>query len=132
VDKRPLSIVVIDDSPTVCKILEVALSREGHQVQTFQDPVPVLRAIFVAGTIPMPDMLFVDLLLPRINGYQVIMRFRNHSRGKLIPIIVISRLGGVIDRLKARLAGANDYLTKPFKMQDVVTLVERYATWPTQ
>jgi DNA-binding response OmpR family regulator len=117
-------IVVIDDSQTVCKILSVVLSRAGHQVKTFQDPGVALRE-FSTGETPPPDVLFVDLILPRIDGYQVMKRIREHP--KPIHIIVISRLGGIVDRLKARLAGANDYLVKPFKEQDVIALVEHYA-----
>ena len=98
-----LFIVVIDDSPTVCTILDVFLTREGHQVKSFQNPVPALRSILKTGETPLPDLLFIDLSLPMINGYEVIRLFKNNPASIHIPVIVISRLGDTITRLKVRL-----------------------------
>jgi twitching motility two-component system response regulator PilG len=120
-------VMIIDDSPTICKILEVAVSRQGHQVMSFQQPVLALHALFRTKEIPFPDLLFVDLILPRLNGFQVIQFLRNHPESRHIPIIVISRRDGLMDRLKARIVGANEYVTKPFKIQDIVALVQRYS-----
>ena len=125
-----LFIVVIDDSPTVCTILDVFLTREGHQVKSFQNPVPALRSILKTGETPLPDLLFIDLSLPTINGYEVIRLFKNNPASIHIPAIVISRLGDTITRLKVRLAGANAYLEKPFQIQDVIALVQSFATLP--
>jgi twitching motility two-component system response regulator PilG len=123
-----LFIVVIDDSPTIRKILEIALSREGYQVQMFSDSVSATKAILVKGDIPMPDVLIVDLQLPHISGYELIRLFRKHHQGKLVPIILISQVDGVIERLKARLAGAAAYLPKPLKTQDVIALIKTSTT----
>ena len=120
-------IMIIDDSPTICKILEVTLSRQGHQVMSFQQPVLALHALFQTKEVPFPDLLFVDLILPRMNGFQVIQFMRDHAQSRHIPIIVISRRDGLMDRLKARIVGANEYVTKPFKIQDIVKLVQRYT-----
>ena len=125
-----LFIVVIDDSPTVCTILDVFLTREGHQVKSFQNPVPALRSILKTGETPLPDLLFIDLSLPMINGYEVIRLFKNNPASIHIPVIVISRLGDTITRLKVRLAGANAYLEKPFQIQDVIALVQSFAALP--
>ncbi len=125
-DGDKCAVVVIDDSPTVCKILETTLFRVGYPVKTFLDPVLALRSIFTTGEVPLPELVFVDLIFSgRVDGYQVIRYIR--SRNKSLPIIVISRLDGTIDRLRARLAGANHIVTKPFKQQDIVALVEWYA-----
>ena len=119
-------VMIIDDSPTICHILEATLSRQGYQVMSFQQPVLALRALFQTKEIPFPDLLFVDLILPRLNGFQVIQFMRDHAQSRYIPIVVISRRDGLMDRLKARLVGANEYVTKPFKIQDIVELVQRY------
>jgi DNA-binding response OmpR family regulator len=126
---QKLFIVVIDDSATVCRLLEALLTQEGHQVMCFQHPVPALRFILKTGETPLPDLLFIDLTLPNINGFEMIRRFKNHQATQHIPIIVISRLGDAITRLKARLAGANAYLEKPFQAQDVLTLVRSFAAF---
>jgi DNA-binding response OmpR family regulator len=120
-------LMVIDDSPTICMILESALGRQGYQVRSFPEPLLALRAIFVTGEIPVPDLLFVNLILPRMNGFQVIQLLRRHPQSKHIPIIVITRRNGLMDRLKAQLVGANEYVTKPFKIQDIVELARRYT-----
>ncbi len=120
-------VMILDDSPTICRILEVALRRQGHQVISFQQPVLALHALFRTKEVPFPDLLFVDLILPRLNGFQVIQFLRNHPESRHIPIIVISRRDGLMDHLKARLVGANEYVTKPFKIQDIVALVQRYS-----
>lgn len=127
---RKLFIVVIDDSMTVCTMLETILTRQGHQVRWFLDPVSAVRSILTTGETPPPDLLFIDLTLPRLDGYKVIKIFKNQSASRHIPIVVISRLGDAVSRLKARLAGAYAYLEKPFQPQDVLTLVRDGVTHP--
>ena len=122
VDPKRLFIVVIDDSETVCKMLETILTPQGHQVTCFLDPVDALRSILKTCETPLPDLLYIDLTLPRMDGYEVIKRFKSHQATQHIPIIVISRLGNTVARLKARLAGANAFLEKPFQVQDVLML----------
>jgi twitching motility two-component system response regulator PilG len=120
-------VVVIDDSPTICKILETCLRRAGHQAASYPDPVQALQALF-RGEIARPDVLFVDLVLPHMDGYEVIKLLRARAEFKAIPIIAISGRDSVVDRLKARLAGANDYVTKPFKTDHIVALVQKYSS----
>ena len=117
------SILVIDDSLVMRKILETCLRREGYEVTSFEDPVVALRERFVTQQVALPDLLVVDIGLPHIDGYDVMRRFR--KKHKQTPIIAISGRDGVLDRLKARLAGANVYLTKPFRTQELVALVQQ-------
>ena len=120
-------VVVIDDSPTICKILETCLRREGHQVVSYSDPVQALQALF-QREIARPNVLFVDLVLPQMDGYEVMKRLRARPEFKAIPIIAISGRDSVVDRLKARLAGANDYVAKPFQTQHIVALVQKNSS----
>ena len=120
-------VVVIDDSPTICKILETCLRRAGHRAVSYSDPVQALQALF-RGEIAHPDVLFVDLVLPHMDGYEVIKLLRARTELKATPIIAISGRDSVVDRLKARLAGANDYVTKPFKTEHIVALVQKYSS----
>lgn len=120
-------VVVIDDSPTICKILETCLRRAGHQAVSYPDPVQALQALF-RGEIARPDVLFVDLVLPHMDGYEVIKLLRARAEFKAVPIIAISGRDSVVDRLKARLAGANDYVTKPFKTERILALVQKYSS----
>ncbi len=117
------SILVIDDSQVLRKIIEICLQREGYRVTSFADPVVALRDLFVTQTVALPDLFIVDIGLPHLDGYDVIKRLR--KKHKQTPIIAISGRDGVLDRLKARLAGANVYLTKPFRTQELVALVQQ-------
>lgn len=119
-------IVVVDDSPTVRKLLEVALGREDYEVKSFHDPRQLLHTLFVTGEMRVPDLLFVDLTLPGMDGFEVIRRVRNHRVGAHLPIFIISGRRGPVDRLRAWGMGTNEYVTKPFKVQEVVALLRRY------
>jgi DNA-binding response OmpR family regulator len=117
------SILVIDDSLVVRKIVETCLRRAGYQVASFADPVPALRALFEARETAPPDLLIVDIGLPHLDGFDVIRLIRSNEAYRQIPIIVLSRRDGVLDRLKARLSGASAYITKPFKTQELTSTV---------
>jgi chemotaxis family two-component system response regulator PixG len=129
---KHLFIVVIDDSPTVCQLLDDALSREGHQVKSFHDPVLALRSILTTGETPRPDLLLVDLSLPMISGYEVVRLFKRNTATMHIPIIVISRLGGIVARLRALLAGADGHLEKSLLFPEIIALIQRYAQAPNR
>lgn len=120
-------VVVIDDSPTICKILETSLRREGYEVVSYLNPVQALQVLFW-GEVARPDVLLVNLVLPQMNGYEVMRHLRAKPDFKAVPIIAITGREGMLDRLKARLAGANDYVIKPFKTQHIVDLVQKYTS----
>jgi twitching motility two-component system response regulator PilG len=115
-------IMVIDDSPTVCKILEISLKRVGFSVMCFADPVEALIALGNDST-PLPDLLLLDVLLPHMDGFEVMQYLSHHADLSAIPVILMSRKDGTLDRLKARLAGAVAYITKPFEMAKVIGIV---------
>ena len=117
-------IVVIDDSLTVRKILEMGLGREGYGVTCYSDPGEALRNLLDPG-IPAPDLLLVDIGLPKIDGFEVLKYMRANWRYASVPMYVISNRDSVLDRVKARLAGANGYVVKPFKIQEIVALLQQ-------
>lgn len=122
--KKPC-IVIIDDSPVVRQLFKAALSQETYLIQTFQTPLDAWCEIFVRRTIPIPDLIFIDLILPpEMSGTEAIRRFRD--RFPAMPIVAISRQDGAGDQLMARLAGASKYLAKPFTMQDILDVVQRF------
>ncbi len=120
-----LRIFVLDTSPTTRKILEVILQREGHQVTSFDDPLEALRALFRHGP---TDLLFLGLDLPTMDGFEVLKYLRGeprfHSMG---TIALLGEREGILARLKARLAGAQQVVTKPLVRQQIVDLVTKYA-----
>jgi twitching motility two-component system response regulator PilG len=117
-------VMVIDDSPTVRKILEVTLRREGMEVVSYPDGVEAFRAIITRQLDRLPELLFLDIELPRINGFEIAQYLRSKPQWDQTAIVMLSRRDGIIDRIKARFAGAQAYLTKPFKTQTILETVQ--------
>jgi CheY-like chemotaxis protein len=120
-----LRIIVLDASPTTRKILEVILQREGHLVTSFDDPLEALRVLSRQGP---ADLLLLSLDLPTMDGFDVLKYLRGeprfHSMG---TIALLGERDGILARLKARLAGAQQVVTKPLVRQQIVDLVSKYA-----
>jgi len=123
--KGQLRTIVLDTSSTTRKILEVILHREGHQVACFDDPLEALRALTWQGP---ADLLFLGLDLPKMDGFEVLMYLRGeprfHSMG---TIALLGERDGILVRLKARLAGAQQVVTKPLVRQQIAAMVYKYA-----
>jgi len=120
-----LRIIVLDSSTTTRKILEVILHREGHLVTCFNDPLEALRVLSRHGP---ADLLFLSLDLPTMDGFEVLKHLRGqprfHSMG---TVALLGEREGILARLKARLAGAQQVVTKPLVRQQIVALVSNYA-----
>lgn len=116
-------VMIIDDSITVRKIIEVSLRREGFDVQGFPDGIEALRW-FTQPDVRIPDLILLDIGLPKLDGYAVARHLKSKPRLSNTAIIMLSRRDGLMDKLKGRLAGAKGHLSKPFKTQDVIAAVE--------
>ncbi|QBD81142.1 response regulator [Ktedonosporobacter rubrisoli] len=122
------SILVADDSPTVRKILEYTLRREGYAVRSFPDGVSMLRWLRDGGSVPR--LILMDLVMPRLDGYQVAILLRKQATYAGTVLVLHTRCNGLLDRLKARLVGFEDYLTKPSTTQQILTLAALYCSPP--
>jgi len=118
-------ILIIDDSHTIRKILEVCLHRAGYQTKTFSDAFEVFDWLRMPGTM-IPALVFVDVGLPRMDGYTLIQRLRARTAFAQTTFVMISARCGVLDRLKGRLAGAQVYLTKPMRTQEIISVVQEF------
>jgi len=116
-------VMIIDDSPTVRKIVEVSLKREGIHVVAFSDGIEALRAVTNRQIDRVPDLIILDIDLPKMNGYEIARYLRSKNQWSQTTIVFLSRHSGVVDRLKARLSGAQAYLTKPFTTQTLTEVV---------
>ena len=120
-----LRIIVLDTSPTTRKILEVILQREGHQVACFDDPLEALGTLSRHGP---ADLLLLGLDLPKMDGFEVLKYLRGEARfHSMGTIALLGERDGILVRLKARLAGAQQVVTKPLVRQQIVDLVSEYA-----
>ena len=122
-------VMIIDDSLTVRKIMETSLKREGFASVSYPDGIEALRAL--SEGLQIPDLVLLDIGLPKMDGYEVARHLKTKQQFGNTPIVMISKRDGVIDRLKGRLAGAKDYITKPFKTQEVMTIVHSHLNTPT-
>ncbi len=124
-------VMVIDDSPTVRKILEVSLRRQGLEVVSYADGIEALRAVTNRQIEHLPDLVILDIDLPKMNGYEIARYLRTKPQWSRTVIVILSRHDGVIDRLKARLAGTQAYLTKPFTTKAIVDVVNSCLGLPS-
>jgi DNA-binding response OmpR family regulator len=122
--ERQLRVIVLDASPTTRKILEVILRREGHQVVCFDDPLEALRFLSRHGP---ADLLFLGIDLPKVDGFNVLKYLKGEARfHSMVSIALLSEQDGILSRVKARLAGAQQVMLKPLVRQRIVTLVSGY------
>ncbi|MEB3229090.1 MAG: response regulator [Synechocystis sp.] len=116
-------IVCLDDDLTVGKQVELFLSRQGYQVTLLQDPLEAMTALFTLR----PDLILCDITMPTLDGYEICRVLKHSQTLRLTPIIMLTGKDAYLDRLLARMAGANDYLTKPFGETELLSLIEPYC-----
>ena len=122
-DRNSPRIVCIDDGATVREMVEAMLSPHGYEVTAIANPLDALSLAFRIH----PDLILCDIAMPELDGYEVCAMLRTSTAFRQTPIIMLTGKNGFIDRVKARMAGATDYLTKPFGENELLMLVERYA-----
>jgi twitching motility two-component system response regulator PilG len=115
-------VVVIDDSPTIRKIMELTLQRMDLRVVSAASGVAGLAAVAEHN----PVLIFLDIVLPNVNGYQLCQVIKRNPRYQHIPVIMLSGKDGIFDKVRGRLAGANDYITKPFEPGAVLAAVRKH------
>ncbi|HEX7737204.1 MAG TPA: response regulator [Ktedonobacteraceae bacterium] len=118
-------VAIIDDSIVVRKIVETSMSRAGVQCLSFRDGYEALRAFKTELKQP-PDLIFLDINLPRIDGFDLLHLLKSHSYFDQMPVIILSSRDSVLDRVKCRLAGARGYLVKPFRTQELLAMASHY------
>lgn len=116
-----LRILVIDDSKTIRRTAETLLSKEGCEVFTAEDGFDALAKI----ADHRPDIIFVDIMMPRLDGYQTCSLIKHNKTFSETPVIMLSSKDGLFDRARGRLVGSEQYLTKPFTKDE---LLEAIAT----
>ncbi|MEP7239262.1 MAG: response regulator [Devosia sp.] len=124
----PASILIADDDPNILRALTFLMRREGYDVRVAADGEATLAAIAEAT----PDVLLLDLMMPRANGYDVCRKLRASSDYDDVRIIMLTARGGDADHSKGLAAGADAYVTKPFAISDVVDCVAGVLASPRQ
>ena len=118
-----LRVMVIDDSKTIRRTAETLLKKEGCDVVTANDGFEALAKIAYTH----PDIIFVDIMMPRLDGYQTCALIKNNQMFKSTPVIMLSSKDGLFDKARGRIVGSEQYLTKPFTRDELLDVVRRYA-----
>ena len=119
-----LKVMVIDDSKTIRRTAETLLQREGYNVVTAVDGFEALSKIAEAN----PDIVFVDIMMPRLDGYQTCALIKNSQNYQNIPVIMLSSKDGLFDQAKVRVVGSDEYLTKPFSKDELLNAIRNHVT----
>ena len=118
-----LKVMVIDDSKTIRRTAETLLKKVGCDVYTATDGFDALAKI--ADT--KPNIIFVDIMVPRLDGYQTCALIKNNSEFKQTPVIMLSSKDGLFDKAKGRIVGSDEYLTKPFSKNELLGAIEAHV-----
>ena len=123
-DISGLKVMVIDDSKTIRRTAETLLKKAGCEVFTATDGFEALSII--ADT--HPDLIFVDIMMPRLDGYQTCALIKHNELYREIPVIMLSSKDGLFDRARGRIVGSEQYLTKPFTRDELLGAIKKHAS----
>ncbi len=116
-------VLVIDDSNTIRRSAEIFLKQGGHEVLLAEDGFDALAKV----NDYQPHLIFCDILMPRLDGYQTCAIIKRNARFSGVPVVMLSSKDGVFDKARGRMAGAQDYLTKPFSKEQLLQAVQQFG-----
>jgi two-component system, chemotaxis family, response regulator PixG len=119
---KPL-IACIDDSAQICKIMEQIITQCGYRCISIQESLQALPSLIKAN----PDFIFLDIGMPIVNGYEICTQVRRVGKLKNIPIVFLTGNDGIIDRVRAKVSGADGFLTKPIEIEKIIKSIEKYV-----
>jgi twitching motility two-component system response regulator PilG len=121
-----MRVLVIDDSNTIRRSAEIFLRQGGHEVLLAEDGFDALSKVNDHG----PDVIFCDILMPRLDGYQTCAIIKRNPRFAAVPVIMLSSKDGLFDKARGRMVGSDDYLTKPFTKDQLLSAVALHGRTP--
>lgn len=123
-DGATLKVLVVDDSNTIRRSAEIFLKQGGYEVMLAEDGFDALAKV----NDYQPNLIFCDILMPRLDGYQTCAIIKRNARFSGVPVVMLSSKDGVFDKARGRMAGAQDYLTKPFTKEQLLLAVKQFGT----
>lgn len=118
-----LKVMVIDDSKTIRRTAETLLKKEGCEVITANDGFEALSKV----ADHQPNIIFVDIMMPRLDGYQTCALIKHNQKFKDTPVIMLSSKDGLFDRARGRIVGSEEYLTKPFTKEELLGAINKHV-----
>jgi len=123
-----VKVLVIDDSNTIRRSAEIFLRQGGHEVVLAEDGFDAL----VKVSDHAPEVIFCDILMPRLDGYQTCAIIKRNPRFAHVPVIMLSSKDGLFDKARGRMVGSQDYLTKPFTKEQLLRAVDSHRSAPIE
>jgi len=120
---KKLRVLVVDDSATIRRSAETMLANEGCEVITAENGFEALSKI----TRHHPDMIFVDIMMPRLDGYQTCAIIKNNAEFRETPVVMLTSKDGLFDMARGRVVGSDQYLTKPFTRDELLGAVKQHT-----
>jgi twitching motility two-component system response regulator PilG len=121
---RANRVMVVDDSKTIRRTAETLLRKEGFEVVTAVDGFEALGKIVDY----QPHLIFLDIMMPRLDGYQTCALIKHHHVFRNTPVVMLSSRDGLFDRARGRVVGSDRYITKPFTKQDLLAVIAHYGS----
>jgi twitching motility two-component system response regulator PilG len=118
-----LRILVVDDSATIRRSAESMLTAEGYEVITAENGFDALSKVARHN----PDLIFVDIMMPRLDGYQTCAIIKNNAQYRSTPVVMLTSKDGLFDQARGRVVGSDLYLTKPFTKEELLAAVAQHA-----
>lgn len=123
-DKAPQAVIlVVDDSPTIIRLVTTALERQNYQVIAVTNGLEALAKMNEVN----PDLILLDITMPHLDGYQVCKLIKGNQETKHIPVVMLSGKDGFFDKVKGRMVGASDYITKPFDPDMLLRTIAKHT-----
>ena len=122
-DFHGIKVLVVDDSKTIRRTAESLLTKAGCDVATAEDGFDALARVVDYR----PQVIFVDIMMPRLDGYQTCALIKNNEVFRRTPVIMLSSKDGLFDRARGRVVGSDEYLTKPFTRDELLDAIRRHA-----
>ena len=116
------NVMIVDDSPTICKLVGMTLERKGYNVTVAVDGMDALAKL----NDNVPDLILLDITMPRMDGYQLCKIVKGNNETKHVPVVMLSGKDGFFDKVRGRMAGSTDYITKPFEPQLLAQTVKKH------
>ncbi|MGF1481801.1 MAG: response regulator [Cyanophyceae cyanobacterium] len=123
---RQALIACIDDSPAVCDAMKRIITQAGHQFLGINDPLRAIATLLARK----PDLIFLDLVMPNANGYEICSQLRKMSFFRQTPIVILTGNDGIIDRARAKMVGSSDFLGKPVRQEVLIGVIDKYLKSP--
>lgn len=120
---KGIKVMIIDDSNTIRKSAEIFLRPSGCEVILAEDGFEAMSKIVDN----QPNIIFIDIVMPRLDGYQACMLIKKNPFYQSIPVIMLSSKDGLFDKARGRMAGSDGYLTKPFTAESLLSIIRNYA-----